>query len=124
MCRECEADNDDNCAGKLAVERVEQDLNGLGRMPDAALYKELRFKAYRIAAQEYLHGNWWRKGIRQPLPTCVEVAVKTRFPAKAYTGYKCKNVLEGTCTMPVGVSRLLATDAWSCRCLHGHLGLR
>ena len=49
--------------------------------------RTLRYKAYRIAGQALTK---WRKGLREPLPTCVDIAIKEAFPDRnnCYSHFK------------------------------------
>lgn len=94
----CEADNDENCMGLRAVDHVEERcLAGTVGVASKELYAKCRFEAYRWAARA-MGDRWWQKGIRQPLPSCVEWAIKDRFPADSYTGFCLSDAHARKCT--------------------------
>lgn len=71
MCTAC--DNDRECAAVGVIRDVKASQSDLRITP-----RELRFKAYRLAARLGL--TTWTRGLREPLPTCVDIAIKAAFP--------------------------------------------
>ena len=81
QCVAC-AEERDECGAAAAIRQVkdiEADANDDARA--------LRFKAYRIAGRAE---TTWTRGVREPLPTCVDIAIKTAFPDanNQYTHFK------------------------------------